>query len=42
MMNIEYDKDADAAYIYMVHPIKDGQSTKRVRATDDVIVNCII
>jgi len=27
---IEYDKDADAAYIYFKHPVKSGQAKNTV------------
>ena len=38
-MNIEYDKEADAAYIYVVHPIKAGQSSKQVKVNEDIILD---
>jgi len=38
-MKIEYDKDADAAYIYVVYPLKDGQSKKTTKVKEDIIVD---
>ena len=35
-MKIEYDKEADVAYIYLKYPIKDGECKKTVRLNEDV------
>ena len=38
-MKIEYDKEADAAYLYLVYPIKNGQSKKTIQLNDNVILD---
>lgn len=38
-MKIEYDKDVDAAYLYLEYPIKDGESKKTVKVKDDINVD---
>lgn len=38
-MNVTYDGDVDAAYIYFVGSIKAGEASKSVQATDDVILD---
>lgn len=38
-MKFEYDKDADAAYIYIVHPIKDGEAAKTIPVTEDINID---
>jgi len=39
MMKLEYNKDEDVAYIYVVHPIKEGQSKKTARIKEDIILD---
>lgn len=39
MMKFEYDKDVDAAYIYLVHPISDGAVKKSVELSDDIVID---
>lgn len=39
MMKFEYDRDADAAYLYLEYPLKDAQVKKTVSVTDDIIVD---
>lgn len=39
MMKITYDKNADAAYIYVVHPLREGQSKRTARIKDDIILD---
>ena len=39
LMNIEYDKDADAAYITIVDLIKDGEAKKNIEVNDNVIMD---
>ncbi|HLC71539.1 MAG TPA: DUF2283 domain-containing protein [Candidatus Nanoarchaeia archaeon] len=38
-MKLEYDKEADAAYLYLVYPIKNGQSKKTIQLNDNVILD---
>ncbi|MDP4012200.1 MAG: DUF2283 domain-containing protein [Candidatus Nanoarchaeia archaeon] len=35
-MRIEYDKDVDAAYIYLKYPIKDGEAAKTVNLKENI------
>ncbi|MBI3032888.1 DUF2283 domain-containing protein [Candidatus Woesearchaeota archaeon] len=39
MMKIEYDKDVDAAYIYIEFPIKEGDAVNTVKINDNIIVD---
>ncbi|MDP2672574.1 MAG: DUF2283 domain-containing protein [Nanoarchaeota archaeon] len=39
MMKIEYDKEADAAYVYLDEEIKEGQVKKSEERTKDVILD---
>lgn len=36
MMRFEYDEEADAAYVYFVYPIKDGEAKKTVQVKEGV------
>ena len=38
-MKFEYDKEADAAYIYLVYPVKDGQSERTVELKENIILD---
>ncbi len=38
-MKIEYDKEADAAYLYLVHPIKPGEAKKQQELNKDIILD---
>ena len=38
-MKFEYDKQADAAYIYLDDSIADGQAEKTIELNDNVIVD---
>jgi len=38
-MRLEYDKEVDAAYIYLVYSIRDGEAKKTVEINDNVIVD---
>ena len=38
-MKIEYDKEADAAYIYIEHPIGFGQVSKTVELNEDIAID---
>ena len=36
---MEYDKDVDAAYIYLDYPIKDGEVKKTIGLNDNIILD---
>ena len=38
-MKIEYDKEADAAYIYIDTEIKEGQIKNTTQISDDIILD---
>lgn len=38
-MKIEYDTDADAAYIYIVEDIRDGEAVKTRELNDNIILD---
>lgn len=38
-MKLEYDKDADAAYIYLVSPIKSGEIKKTTELNENIILD---
>ncbi len=38
-MKLEYDKEIDAAYIYLEYPIKDGESKKTVELKQNVVLD---
>ncbi|RJQ21469.1 DUF2283 domain-containing protein [Candidatus Woesearchaeota archaeon] len=38
-MKLEYDKEADAAYLYLEHPPKDGTVKKTVEFQKDIILD---
>ena len=38
-MKFEYDKDADAAYIYIEHPIKEGEVKKTIELNESIILD---
>ena len=38
-MKFEYDKDVDAAYIYLQHPIKEGESKKTIELNQNIILD---
>ena len=38
-MKIEYDKDVDAAYIYLNYPIKDNAVKKTVELNDNIALD---
>jgi len=38
-MKFEYDKDADAAYIYLEYPIQDGQVKNTIELNDNIILD---
>jgi len=35
-MKFEYDKDADAAYIYLEYPIKNGQAKNTIELNENI------
>lgn len=38
-MRFEYDKQADAAYIYLEEHVADGQAEKTIELNDDIILD---
>ena len=38
-MKLEYDKDVDAAYIYIEHPIKDGAVKKTIELNNNIVLD---
>ena len=38
-MKLEYDKEADAAYIYLENSIKNGEAKKTIELNDNIIVD---
>lgn len=38
-MKFEYDKEVDAAYIYVKYPIKDGESKKTIELNEQIILD---
>lgn len=38
-MKFEYDKDVDAAYLYLKYPIKEGEARKTIQLNDNIILD---
>ena len=38
-MKFEYDKEADAGYIYIEYPIKEGEAKKTIQLNDNIILD---
>lgn len=38
-MKIEYDKEVDAAYIYVKHPVRKGEAQKTIELNDNIIID---
>ena len=38
-MKIEYDKEANSAYIYIKYPIKNGESNKTIKLNDNILLD---
>ncbi|MBI4149342.1 DUF2283 domain-containing protein [Candidatus Woesearchaeota archaeon] len=38
-MKFEYDKEADAAYIYIEYPIKDKQVKNTIELNDNIVLD---
>ena len=38
-MNLEYDKEVDAAYIYIEHPIRDKEVKKTIELNENIIMD---
>lgn len=38
-MKFEYDKDADAAYIYLKYPIKDSEAKNTIELNENIILD---
>ncbi|MBI2542788.1 MAG: DUF2283 domain-containing protein [Candidatus Aenigmarchaeota archaeon] len=39
MVIFEYDKEADAAYIYLKYPIKEGEAKKTIALNDNIVLD---
>jgi len=39
MMRFEYDKDVDAAYIYLKYPIGEGEAEKQIALNEDIVMD---
>lgn len=38
-MKFEYDKEVDATYIYLKHPIKEGEAKKTIELNKNIIID---
>ena len=38
-MRLEYDREVDAAYIYLQLPIKDGEAKKTIQLNDNIVLD---
>ena len=38
-MKFEYDKSVDAAYIYLEHPIKQGEVKKTIELNENIVAD---
>tara|TARA_Y100000310_G_C20437197_1_gene694307 strand:- start:209 stop:415 length:207 start_codon:yes stop_codon:yes gene_type:complete len=38
-MKVSYDKEVDAAYIYLKYPIEKGESKKTIELNDNIILD---
>ena len=38
-MKFEYDKEVDAAYVYIEHPIKEGEVKKTIELNENIILD---
>ena len=38
-MKFEYDKEADAGYIYIEYPIKEGEAKKTIELNENIILD---
>ncbi|MBN2422954.1 DUF2283 domain-containing protein [Candidatus Woesearchaeota archaeon] len=38
-MRLEYDKEADAAYLYLKYPIKDGEAKNTIELNENIILD---
>lgn len=38
-MKLEYDRDVDAAYIYLKYPIKEGEAQKTIQLNENIILD---
>ena len=38
-MKFEYDKEVDAAYIYLQYPIKEGEAKKTIELNENIILD---
>ena len=38
-MKFEYDRDVDAAYIYVQYPLKEGEAKKTIELNENIILD---
>ncbi|MBS3126902.1 DUF2283 domain-containing protein [Candidatus Woesearchaeota archaeon] len=38
-MKLEYDKEVDAAYIYLEYPLKEREAKKTIQLNDNIILD---
>lgn len=38
-MKFEYDKEVDAAYIYLKYPLQEGEAKKTIQLNDNIILD---
>ncbi|MBS3158021.1 DUF2283 domain-containing protein [Candidatus Woesearchaeota archaeon] len=38
-MKLEYDKEVDAAYIYLDQPLKEGEAKKTIELNENIILD---
>ena len=38
-MKFEYDKEVDAAYIYLKYPIEDGEAARTIELNDNIRID---
>ena len=38
-MKLEYDKEVDAAYIYLKHPIRNGEAKNTIELNENIILD---
>ena len=39
MVKLEYDKEADAAYVYLKYPLEEGECSTTKKLSEDLIVD---
>ncbi len=38
-MRLEYDKEVDAAYIYLEYPTQEGEAKRTIQLNDDIVLD---